>query len=98
MRGVVAWWRRDGLALLLFAVVVCVATYPLIAYLTTRLTSFRGPDILAAYWQNWSLVKTVTQGLDPNHTPYLFHPNGLDVTLQPRRWVGLFFWWPLSFV
>lgn len=91
-----AWFRRDALVIALYVLVACAISYPLIEHLSTQLVVYRGPDILGAYWQNWSLERTVREGLDPNHTPYLFHPKGLDTTLQPRRWIGLITWLPLA--
>ena len=45
-------------------------------------------DTHTAMWQNWWMREALTQGKDLNQSEMLFHPNGLDVTLQPRRWAS----------
>lgn len=52
-------------------------------------------DTHTALWQNWWVLEAFEQGLDVNHSPLLFYPTGLDVTLQPRRWASLPVWMPL---
>jgi hypothetical protein len=91
------WDRRDWIALALFGLAVIVMTWPLLLYLGDRLPS-RGRDILSAMWQNWWLKQILFHGHQPGYSPYLFFPQGLDTTLQPRRWPGVFTWLPLSFV
>ncbi len=84
----------DVVAVALYAGVALITTYPLVGMLAD---GFPGrADILAAHWQNWWLRQVIREGYNPAYTPYLFHPRGLDVTLQPRRWLGMVTWLPLS--
>jgi len=89
------WVRRDGLALLLFVVAIVVMTTPLAFRLGDGLPSSKG-DTKSALWQKWWLSKAVAEGYNVNHTPYLFHPVGMDLTFQPHRWTALVVWQPLS--
>lgn len=94
------WLRlqHDQLALALFALAVIVMTYPLVPNIRTGLpsTGLVGRDIYNTLWQKWWLVKAVTEGHNPNFTPYLFYPQGLDITFQPRRWAAFGAWIPLA--
>jgi hypothetical protein len=90
-----AWARRDLLALALFGLAIILMTYPLAFRLGEGLPS-GGFDIFSAFWQDWWLREVVTHGHSPVYTTYLFHPNGLDLTFQPRRWTALGTWLPLS--
>jgi len=92
--NLLAWLRRDWLALLLFGVAVIVMTYPLAFRLGEGLPS-SGKDIFTSLWQVWWLGEVVENGHSANFTPYLFHPNGMDVTFQARRWAALGVWLPL---
>ncbi len=91
------WDRRDWIALALFGLAVLIMTWPLLRYFADRLPGW-DRDILSAMWQNWWLKQVVFHGQPPSHSLYLFYPQGLDTTLQPRRWPGIFTWLPLSFV
>lgn len=91
------WDRRDWIALALYGLAVILMTWPLLLYFADRLPGW-DRDILSAMWQNWWLKQVVIHGHRPSHTPYLFFPQGLDTTLQPRRWPGVFTWLPLSLV
>ena len=87
-------WQRDRLALLLYALCFLVMSYPFVLRMGSHLP-MDNVDTHQALWQNWWVLEALTQGRDVNHTPYLFHPGGLDYTLQPPRWTGLVFWTPL---
>jgi hypothetical protein len=95
LEGLRGWLRRDGIVLLLFALAVVAMTYPLALKPGEGLPS-QGQDIYTSFWQKWWLVKVLGGGYDPNHTPYLFYPDGLDITFQPRRWAALGAWIPLT--
>lgn len=87
-------WRNDRAALLLYALTFLVMSYPFALRMHSHLP-MDNVDTHQALWQNWWVLQALTQGLDLNHSPYLFHPGGLDYTLQPPRWTGLLFWTPL---
>ncbi|MCY4069872.1 MAG: hypothetical protein OXG60_01095 [Chloroflexi bacterium] len=87
-------WRRDRIALLLYLLTFVVMSYPFVTRMHSHLP-MDNVDTHQALWQNWWVLEALRQGLDVNYTPYLFHPEGLDYTLQPPRWTGLVFWTPL---
>jgi hypothetical protein len=90
----VIWLRRDALALVMYAVVLAIMTYPLLFQLR-EILPLNHPDTYAAMYQNWWMRETVLNGYDLNDSPLLFHPNGMDLTLQPRRYTTLPLWWLL---
>ncbi|MCY4021212.1 MAG: hypothetical protein OXG39_17530 [Chloroflexi bacterium] len=87
-------WRCDRLGLLLYLLTFVVMSYPFVARMHSHLP-MDNVDTHQALWQNWWVLEALRQGRDVNYTPYLFHPEGLDYTLQPPRWTGLVFWTPL---
>ena len=87
-------WRRDRLGLLLYLLTFVVMSYPFVTRMHSHLP-MDNVDTHQALWQNWWVLEALTGGRDVNYTPYLFHPKGLDYTLQPPRWTGLVFWIPL---
>ena len=79
------WLRRDALAMLLFALALVVMTYPL-AFRLGEIIPLTNPDTYAAIYQNWWAREAIVSGYDPNMSPLLFFPEGMDLTLQPRRY------------
>ncbi len=86
--------RQDRLPVLLYIITFMVMTYPFAFNMGTHLP-MHSVDTHTALWQNWWVLETVENGYDINYSPLLFYPNGLDVTLQPRRWASLPIWIPL---
>ena len=84
-------WQQDRIPLLLYLVTFVVMTYP---FVFSMHDSFPMDDVdtHTAMWQNWWMREALTQGKDLNQSEMLFHPNGLDVTLQPRRWASFPLW------
>jgi len=93
-RVLLARWRRDRIAVLLYLLTFVVMSYPFVFRMHSHLP-MDNVDTHQALWQNWWVLEALRQGRDVNYTPYLFHPEGLDYTLQPPRWTGLVFWTPL---
>ncbi len=89
--------RQDALPILLYLLTFMVMSYPFVFQLNTHLP-MDNVDTHTALWQNWWVLEAVTEGYDINHSPLLFYPNGLDVTLQPRRWSSLPMWIPLYYL
>jgi hypothetical protein len=87
--------RHDALAFVLLGLAIVLMTYPVAFRLGDGLPS-NNPDLFSALWQSWWLREVVTHGHNPTYTTYLFYPNGLDLTFQPRRWTALGTWLPLS--
>ena len=88
MRRVRAWWRRDRLPLLLFVLTLVIMSFPLILRLHDHLP-MNNVDTYQVLWQNWWVIEALSNGYDPNWTPLLFHPNGLDITVMHPRWTTL---------
>ena len=88
------WLRRDALVMLLFALALLVMTYPL-AFRLGEIIPLSNPDTYAAIYQNWWAREAIVNGYDPNSSPLLFFPEGMDLTLQPRRYPILPLWWIL---
>jgi len=86
--------QQDMLPLLLYVLTFAVMSYPFVLQMGTHLP-MDSVDTHTALWQNWWVLEAFTQGYDVNHSPLLFYPSGLDVTLQPRRWASLPVWMPL---
>ena len=93
-RTLLALWHRDRIAVLLYLLTFVVMSYPFVLRMHSHLP-MDNVDTHQALWQNWWVLEALKQGRDVNHTPYLFHPEGLDYTLQPPRWTGFVFWAPL---
>src|SRR5690349_14212950 len=79
--------KRDALVILFFALAAIIMTYPLVTKLDRNIVGQF--DILSSLWQRWWLEQAVAKGYNPNFSHVLFHPVGLDVTFQPRRWTAL---------
>ena len=87
-------WRQDRIPILLFLLTFVVMSYPFVFKMHDHLP-LNNVDTHQALWQNWWVLEALRNGYDLNHVHLLFHPNGLDYTLQPPRWTGLVFWTPL---
>lgn len=87
-------WRQDRLPILLYLLTFVVMSYPFILRMRDHLP-LNNVDTHQALWQNWWVLEALTQGYDINHVHLLFHPTGLDHTLQPPRWTGWLIWMPL---
>ncbi len=89
--NLLAWWRRDRIPLLVLVVVFLIMTYPFVQTMHHTLPGDE-VDTHTALWQNWWMREALLGGLDINHSQLLFHPTGLDVSLQPRRWTSFPLW------
>jgi len=87
-------FKQDALPLLLYLLTFIVMSYPFVLQMGTHLP-MDNVDTHTALWQNWWVLEAVREGYDVNYSPLLFYPDGLDVTLQPRRWASLPVWMPL---
>lgn len=89
--NLLALWRRDRVPLLTLIVVFLIMTYPFVQTMHRTLPGDE-VDTHTALWQNWWMREALLGGLDINHSQLLFHPTGLDVSLQPRRWTNFPLW------
>lgn len=85
------WLKRDGLVMLLYALVLSVMTYPLLFQLAD-IIPLTNPDTYPAIYENWWMREALVKGYDMNHSPLLFYPDGFDLTLQPRRYMSFPIW------
>lgn len=84
-------WRRDRLPLLLYLAVFVVMTYPLVFHMHDSLP-IHNTDTYEILSKGWSLRESLIRGKDLDHNAFLFHPHGLDTSLQPQRWSSFPFW------
>lgn len=84
-------WRQDRLPLLLYLITFIVMTYPFVLRMHDSL-ALHNTDTFKALWQNWWLREALIQGHDINFTESLFHPQGLDISLDARRWATFPLW------
>lgn len=83
-------WRQDRVPLLLYLLTFIAMSYPFILRMHDSLM-MNNVDTHTALWQNWWMREALGQG-NVNHSQLLFYPEGLDVTLQPRRWATFPLW------
>ena len=83
-------WRQDRVPLLLYLLTFIAMSYPFILRMHDSLM-INNVDTHTALWQNWWMREALGQG-NVNHSQLLFYPEGLDVTLQPRRWATFPLW------
>lgn len=89
--GLIAWLKRDGLVIVLYALTLTIMTYPLLFQLAD-IIPLSNPDTYPTIYQNWWIRESIVNGYDINQSPLLFHPVGFDVTLQPRRFTIFPLW------
>ena len=85
------WIRQDGFVILLYGLLLVIMTYPLV-FVMGQVIPFHNSDTYTAMWQNWWIKEVFANGYDLNYTPLLFYPEGLDLTLLPRRWTSYPLW------
>ena len=90
LRRVRRRWRQDRVPLLLYLLTFIAMSYPFILRMHDSLM-MNNVDTHTALWQNWWMREALGQG-NVNHSHLLFYPEGLDVTLQPRRWATFPLW------
>jgi hypothetical protein len=73
--------RADLFAAAIFVTLAVVMSWPLVAHLATSVAGPPG-DNLAFLWNFWWMREAVTSGVSPLHTPFLFAPAGVDLTLN----------------
>ena len=83
-------WRQDRVPLLLYLLTFIAMSYPFILRMHDSLM-MNNVDTHTALWQNWWMREALGQG-NVNHSQLLFYPEGLDITLQPRRWATFPLW------
>lgn len=89
------WLKRDAFVLLMFFIALLIMTYPL-AFKLGEIIPLTNQDTYTAMWQNWwTRDALLTPGYDLNYTHKLFYPDGLDLTLMPRRWTTFPLWMAL---
>ncbi|MCY3832467.1 MAG: hypothetical protein OXG85_05590 [Chloroflexi bacterium] len=84
-------WRQDRLPILLYLITFVVMSYPFVFRMQDSLPIYKS-DGYKALWQNWWMRESLSKGGDLNFSELIFHPQGLDVTLDPRRWSTFPLW------
>lgn len=91
-----AWLRRDGVVVLLFALASVAMTYPLAFQLDDQWLAFRDIDTYVKVWDNWWLRSQAFSETSFYSTRLQFYPNGLDLTFHSISWTVAFLSWPLA--
>jgi hypothetical protein len=80
--------RHGQLALIGYAFLTVLMTWPVVACLTTELVGW-GNDPFVHYWNNWWIGQTVQRGTSPYFTDMLFHPNGASMVYHNLSWLNI---------
>ena len=84
-------WRQDRVPLLLYLIAFVAMTYPFVLRMHDSLP-IHNSDTHEILSKNWSLREALIHGKDLDHSELLFHPNGLDISLQPQRFTTFPIW------
>jgi hypothetical protein len=82
---ILAWLKRDGLAVGLYAVGTFLLTYPLGIFLSSDLMP-NSKDTFYKLWDIWWLERLIHGGGQMNMTGMLYYPAGLDITYSAMSW------------
>src|SRR4030095_839920 len=75
----------------LFAALAIPLTWPLALHLTTHVPGTGPDDNLQFLWNFWWMREALAPGLSGYfHTPYLFHPGGVDLVLHTHNAMNAF--------
>ena len=77
--------------MLLYLITFIVMTYPFVFRMHDSL-ALRNSDTHKALWQNWWLREALVHGYDINFAQSVFYPQGLDLSLDARRWTTFPLW------
>lgn len=80
-----------GGALLVYAALAVVMTWPVVARLGTHLVG-DGDDMWVHYWNGWWIKRVLEQGGSPYHTDLLFHSDGVSLLYHNFGWVNILLW------
>lgn len=72
---------RPGRALLFYALLTVLMTFPLALRWNSALPAGAG-DLWQNYWNFWWWKHCLLEGLNPLHSPLLFHPAGADLVFH----------------
>ena len=89
--GSVTWRPRGVCVPLAYVGISILMTYPVIMHLSTRVIGY-GPDVWVFWWNNWWLKKALVTGSNPYVTPYLFYPEGVNLTYHSFSWLNSAAW------
>ncbi len=91
-------WRMDRVPILLFFITFVVMSYPFVFHMHDSLP-IHNTDTFKALWQNWWLLEALKgKHIDVFFSDIIFYPDGVDVSLDPRRWVTFPIWATLKSV
>jgi len=93
--GLNGFGRSSLLALLGYALLTLVMTYPVIAQLSTHLVGF-GDDMWVHYWNGWWVKKILTEGGNVYSTNLLFYPKTTSLIYHNFGWTNIAGWLALE--
>jgi hypothetical protein len=91
-----AWLRRDGVAIVLYAIATILMSYPIAFKLGGDWLAMWNIDTYMKIWDNWWLQNHAFNELSLNFTDLLFHPIGLDLSYHSISWTVAFLSWVLT--
>jgi hypothetical protein len=83
---ILAWLKRDGLALGLYAAGTFLLTYPLGLFISSDMLLPNSTDLYYNLWDIWWLERLLHGAGQMNMTPMLYYPAGLDITYSAMSW------------
>ena len=94
--GLTHWLRRDGLAVLAYALVTIAMTYPIAFKLGEDWLAKRDIDTNMKVWDQWWFGRVMQEHLPTDYTRDLFYPTGLDLTYHSVSWSVVALAWLLT--
>ena len=94
--GLIVWIQRDGIVILLYALVTMAMTFPLIIRLGGSWVPAPGRDVLGKLWDIWWFGSRVLRGNPLYSTDDLFYPVGLDLSFHSISWTVASLSWLIS--
>lgn len=84
-------WMKRLYAPLAYVILTLVMTYPSVFQLGSRVMG-NGEDVWIFWWNNWWVKKILTTSGNVYFTPYLFFPQGVDLTYHSFSWPNTALW------
>ena len=88
--------RTAVLALLAYALLSAVMTWPLVARLGTLVPAGIGNDVWTHQWTFWWVKRAITEGHNPFCTDFIFYPQGVSLASHNVAWLDIAAWMPLQ--
>jgi hypothetical protein len=87
--------RAAWLALMAYALLTAVMTWPVVARLNTHVPG-GNVDLWTHRWTYWWIKQAIIEGRNPFYTDLLFHPQGVSLAFHNIAWINIALWLPLQ--